>query len=87
MSFNINIYETTLRNVTKRASDKLYNVSGTNFINVYIKMTTSIRFFLSHDFSAHRDPLLDTLSTVFSSHVASWVILDLCDIKIFAKAI
>ena len=39
------------------------NVSGTSFIKVYFNMTTSVRSFLSHDFSAHMDPPLDTLST------------------------
>ena len=51
------------------------NVSGTSFIKVYINMTTSVRSFISHDFSAHMDPPLDTLSTGFS-HVAFRVILD-----------
>jgi len=48
---------------------QLYNFSGTSFIKVYIKITTSIRFFLSHGFSVHRDTLLDMFSTGFL-HVA-----------------
>jgi len=35
LSFKINIYEMCLGNVTKRASGKIYNVSGTSFIKVY----------------------------------------------------
>ena len=60
ISFNINIHETSLRNVFKWASGKLYNVSGTSFIKVY----TSVRSFLSRD-SGRTDPLLDTVSTAF----------------------
>jgi len=41
-----------------------------SFIKVYIKITTSIRFFLSHGFSVHRDTLLDMFSTGFL-HVAA----------------
>jgi len=36
-------------------------------------MTTSVRFFLSHDFSVHTNPPLDTISTGYS-HVAAQVV-------------
>jgi len=38
----------------KQAFGELYNVSGTSFIKVYINMTTSVRFILSHDCPTHR---------------------------------
>jgi len=46
--------------------NKLYNIAGTSFNKVYIKMRLHIRFFLSHDFLPHTDSLLDTFYTVFS---------------------
>ena len=59
-SFSINVYETSLGNVIKRASGQCYNVSETSFTSFYIKMTTAVRFFLSRDFSVRTDPPLDT---------------------------
>ena len=53
-------------NAIKRASGPLYNASGTSFINVLIKMTTSVGIFLSRDFSARTDQSLNTLSNGFS---------------------
>jgi len=50
LSFHINIYAMSLRNVIMGAPGELYNVSKTSFINVTIKMTTSLRFCLSRDF-------------------------------------
>ena len=50
----------------KQASGPLYNVSGTSFINVLIKMTTSVEFFLSRDFSARTDQSLNTICNGFS---------------------
>ena len=47
LSFNIKIYEMSLENISK-----CYNVSGMSFIKGYIKLM-SVRFFLSHGFSAH----------------------------------
>jgi len=38
MSCHLIIYETSLRNVFKRAFGKLYNVSGTSFIKVYTEI-------------------------------------------------
>ena len=40
---------------------KLYYISAVSFI----KIDNIIRFFLTHDFSARTDPLLDKLSTGF----------------------
>jgi len=45
LSFNINFRE---------CHCELYNVFGASYIKAYIIMTTMIRFFLSHDFTAHR---------------------------------
>jgi len=50
LSFHINIYAISLRNVIMGALGELYNVSKTSFINVTINMTTSLRFCLSRDF-------------------------------------
>ena len=50
LSFHINIYAISFRNVIMGALGELYNVSKTSFINVTIKMTTSLRFCLSRDF-------------------------------------
>ena len=44
----------------KQASDKLYKVSWMSFIEVYIKMTTSVTFLLSHGFLVPMDPPLYT---------------------------
>jgi len=44
---------------------KLYNYSGMMCRFFFINLTTSVRFFLSHDFSAHMDPPLDTFSMGF----------------------
>ena len=44
-----------------------------SFIKVNYKMTTSVRFFLSRDFSVHTIPPLDTISTG-NSHVAAQVV-------------
>jgi len=41
LSFDINFYEMSLRNV----NGGLYNHTGTSFIEVYTKMTISLRFF------------------------------------------
>ena len=60
---------------------------GTSLIEVYIKMTTSVfRSFQSRDFSACTDPPLDTLFMSFWK-VASPVILNKYDIKIFQMVI
>ena len=76
LSFNLNMYEMSLRNVIKRTSGVLYNVSGTSFVKVYIKMTTSARSFLSHLFNAlELGAALATFSTGFL-HVATRVKLD-----------
>jgi len=56
--------------ILSEPSDKLYNISAMSFIKVYNKMATSIRFFLSLDFLACTDTLLDMFSTGFS-HVMS----------------
>jgi len=61
-SFSTLSYETSLGNVVKRISVKLYNNSGTSFIKV---MTTSVRFLSSLDFSVHTDPTLYTISMGF----------------------
>ena len=64
----------------------LITFSGTSFIEVYIKMTTSVRSFQSRDFSACTDPPLDTLFMSFWK-VASPIILKKYDIKIFQMVI
>ena len=64
----------------------LITFSGTSFIKVYIKMTTSVRSFQSRDFSACTEPPLDTLFMSFWK-VASPVILNKYDIKIFQMVI
>jgi len=46
-----------------------YNISGTSFIELYIKMTISIRFYLSHGFLMRTDTPLDTRLTGF--HMAT----------------
>ena len=46
------------RIVIKLACGELYNFTGTSFVKVFIKMTTSVRYFLSHDLSAGMDPPL-----------------------------
>jgi len=40
LSFNIDLYETSLGNVKNPAICDLYNIFETSFIKVYIKMTT-----------------------------------------------
>ena len=75
---------------------QVYIVSGTNLIQVSIKMITSKFFFLSCHFSVRMDPVctdpvctdptLDTLSTGFL-HVMSKVILDLYSITILEMVI
>ena len=64
----------------------LITFPGTSFIEVYIKMTTSVRSFQSSDFSACTDPPLDTLFMSFWK-VASPVILNKYDIEIFQMVI
>jgi len=54
--FDLNINETSTAHVIQ-----LYKVSRKSFINVLIKMTTSIRLFLSRDMLACKDLPLDTL--------------------------
>ena len=49
-------------------------------------MAMSVRFFLSRDFSASMDPSLDTVFHEFL-YVASIIILDQCNIKIFLMVI
>jgi len=44
----------------------LCSVSGKSFILVYVNMTTSIRFFLSREFSSSMDLLMDMFLTGFS---------------------
>ena len=46
------------RIVIKWACGELYNFTGTSFVKVFIKMTTSVRYFLSHDLSDGMDPPL-----------------------------
>jgi len=65
-SFNINFYETSLWNVIKCLSGKLYNMSRTSFNEVYINKTMSGRFFFM-------EPPLDMISIGFS-HVAYLVV-------------
>ena len=43
LSFDINIYETSLGHVVKRASDKLFDTSWTSFINVYNRIKTTVQ--------------------------------------------
>jgi len=54
---------------------ELYKVSKMSFIKVYIKMTTSARLFLSHDFLACTNKELNKVFTGFL-HVVRQVILD-----------
>jgi len=62
LSFDINFHETSLSNINPPAFVKIYNVSRTIFMKVYIEMTTNVWFLLSHDFSASTDLSLDTFS-------------------------
>jgi len=48
LSLNLNFYETSLGNASQ-----WYNLAGTSFIKVNIKMTTSLNFVLSLYFSMH----------------------------------
>jgi len=57
----------------------IYMRLGKCFIKVYIGMTTSVIFFLSHGLLAFTDPPLDTFSAGFSC-VTAKVILDKCNI-------
>ena len=65
LSLSINFYETSLENVIKQASGELYYLSGTSFIKVFIKLTTSVRFSKSCDFYSAQGPA--TWHTVHSS--------------------
>jgi len=56
LSLSINFYETSLENVIKQASGELYYLSGTSFIKVFIKLTTSVRFSKSCDFYSTQGP-------------------------------
>ena len=62
---NINVFKTSLVNVIKPISGKIYNVSRTSFFKVYIKMRTR-SIFSSHDILLCTDMLLYILSTCFS---------------------
>jgi len=76
LSFNINIYETRLENVSKQASGKLDCFRWMSFIKVYIlKWQQAEDPFLSGDFSVQMNPPLDTFSMGFL-HVTYQVILD-----------
>ena len=61
---------------------------GENYTNneiININMTTSVRFFLSSEFSAHRPNTEHAFSGFL--HGASWLIFDLRTIKIFLMVI
>ena len=77
---HIIFYEKSSGYVIQGALDELYNVIVTSFIKVFIRMTTSVRFVLSHAFLAYIDSLPDTLSTIFSL-VTVRVIFNKCNIK------
>ena len=71
LSVNINKKES--RNFIK-AFGKFYNVSRSSFKRVCIKMTTSFRFFLLHDFNVYRS----TVEHVYLDFQTG-VILDMCN--------
>jgi len=45
----------SLAEIIKQASGVIHNVSGKCFLKVYIRMTTNVRFFLSHAFFMQTD--------------------------------
>ena len=55
LPFSIYIYAMSLANVIYQAFGMLYIINRTSFINVCIKMTTSLRFFLSCDHLAYTE--------------------------------
>ena len=64
----------------------LININVDKLTTCFWPLTLSIRFFLTHHFSACTDLQLGILSRA-SSHVASEVICYMCNIKIFVKVI
>jgi len=75
-SVNINFYETSLwKVIISEPVGSFITFPQRVFINVYIKMTTNIRFFLSGDFLVSMETPEYMLSTGFL-HVTSWFILD-----------
>ena len=87
LSFNINFYEMSKGSVIKRALyifflyififiillSMLYCFVRTSFIEVYIKITMDVSFFLSHDFLACTDPPLDTFYLILACCVLGYI--------------